>query len=136
MEYRKLLFQMSDRLRTEARKVDIDEMEHLKRVNGLLAQFNFHLLHLPEGTVAIGDVRKLFSEKAAACIEQIEDSFGVMDREGKEWAAWTAVCSSNVFSSANTILYQWDRLLGVMARKQHMTKEMLIRDFHEKSLGL
>ena len=123
--------------RMEAAKVTQDTEGYLCSVNTLLNRFHFEIQRIPnDGSiedVEICEIRKLFSPKAAKCVNKIKELIGKLDGIGKE--SWQDVCSADVIGCADQILHEWELLVKIMAHKCWMRTSTLKREYEERANG-
>ena len=126
-------------VRWEAAKVNQDSEEHLRTANTLLNKFHSKIQCIPNnGSVAdveIGEIRKMFSSKAAECVCKIQELIDKLDGMGKEPSSWKDICSTDVIGYSDRILCEWESLLKIMAHKCWMKVSTLKREYDEKANG-
>lgn len=134
------IIKVCNQLRAQANLVSADSPMRLKDLNQELGHFHDLVIDVPNSggptDIEIGEVRQVFGDKAAASVKKLGTLFVEIDNEWKEGDAWGFVNTSKVHLNAVAILYEWNKLVRIMAHKRWMRKQTVERDFFEKSEAL
>lgn len=126
-------------LRMLASTITMDNSSRIKEVNQLLYHFNALIIDIPNNgstnDIDIEEVRKVFSDKAGDCILKLRDLFGELDNEGKDASVWDLVKAPDVAKKSTMILFEWENLMRIIARKRWMRTNKLKREYYEKAEG-